>query len=117
MSKELAEKLMANLSVKAEEGEDEVNHFTPHLETLEDTEHLFFLQEEEEEEEDLVDPASLIKEACAESHCTSMKSRLDECNDRVNGKNKTTETCFEEILDFYHCVDHCAAPSVFNQVK
>ena len=77
----------------------------------------FTLQEEEEEEEDLVDPASLIKESCADSHCTSLKSKLDECNDRVNGKNKTSETCFEEILDFYHCVDHCAAPSVFNHVK
>ena len=29
MSQELAEKLMANLSVKAEEGEEEVNHTTP----------------------------------------------------------------------------------------
>ena len=24
---------------------------------------------------------------------------------QVQSKNKTTETCFEEILDFYHCVD------------
>ena len=74
-------------------------------------------EEEEEDEEDLVDPASLIKENCAESHCTSMKAKLDEYNDRVTSKTKTTETCFEEILDFYHCVDHCAASSVFNQVK
>ena len=29
MAQELAEKLMANLSVKAEEGEEEVNHATP----------------------------------------------------------------------------------------
>lgn len=61
-----------------------------------------------------MDPATAIKEACAESHCTSYKAKLDECNDRVKSKNKTTETCFEEILDFYHCVDHCAASSIFQ---
>ena len=61
-----------------------------------------------------MDPATAIKEACAESHCTSYKAKLDECNDRVRSKNKTTETCFEEILDFYHCVDHCAASSIFQ---
>ena len=33
---------------------------------------------------------------------------------QVQSKNKTTETCFEEILDFYHCVDHCAAKEIFK---
>ena len=65
-------------------------------------------------QEDLIDPATEIKEKCAESHCTSYKAKLDECNDRVQSKNKTTETCFEEILDFYHCVDHCAAIEIFK---
>merc|ERR1711953_1026201 len=74
-------------------------------------------EEEEEDEEDLIDPATAIKEACAENHCTAYKAKLDECNDRVKSKNKTTETCFEEILDFYHCVDHCAAKDVFKHVK
>ena len=64
--------------------------------------------------QDLVDPATAIKEACAENHCTAYKAKLDECNDRVKSKNKTTETCFEEILDFYHCVDHCAASEIFK---
>merc|ERR1711915_219630 len=74
-------------------------------------------EEEEEDEEDLVDPATAIKEACADNHCTSYKARLDECEERVKSKNKTTETCFEEILDFYHCVDHCAAQDIFKHVK
>ena len=115
--------------------------------------------------EDLVDPATVIKEKCAETDCTKYKERLDECNNRVSkisglrclnnflitfmtcvreahlkslgktkmnfknegqitpsslscmqvqSKNKTTETCFEEILDFYHCVDHCAAKEIFK---
>merc|ERR1711872_1016470 len=96
MTSELAEKLLSTVTLKAEEGEEE---------------------EEEEEEEDLVDPAAAIKEGCAESQCGAAKARLDECNDRVTGKSKTTETCFEEILDFYHCVDHCAAPQIFQHVK
>eukprot|EP00088_Acartia_fossae_P032765 TRINITY_DN3350_c5_g1_i1.p1 TRINITY_DN3350_c5_g1~~TRINITY_DN3350_c5_g1_i1.p1 ORF type:complete len:113 (+),score=34.78 TRINITY_DN3350_c5_g1_i1:47-340(+) len=74
-------------------------------------------EEEEEEEEDLVDPATAIKEACAENHCTAAKAKLDACNERVQSKSKTTETCFEEILDFYHCVDHCAASDIFKHVK
>merc|ERR1712096_413778 len=63
-------------------------------------------EEEEEDEEDLIDPATAIKEACAENHCTQYKAKLDECEERVKSKSKTMETCFEEILDFYHCVDH-----------
>ena len=72
---------------------------------------------EEEDEEDLVDPAVDIKEKCAEDSCTKYKSRLDECNDRVTSKSATTETCLEEILDFYHCVDHCAGDKIFATLK
>merc|ERR1719400_657625 len=95
MATEVAEKLIPKL--KAEEDEEE--------------------EEEEEDEEDLIDPATEIKEKCAEDHCAAYKAKLDECNDRVLSKSKTSETCFEEILDFYHCVDHCAAPQIFQHVK
>ncbi len=74
-------------------------------------------EDDEEDEEDLVDPAVEIKEKCAESKCTAYQEKLDACNDRVRSKNNTTETCFEEILDFYHCVDHCAAPQIFKHTK
>ena len=74
-------------------------------------------EEEEEEEEDLVDPAVGIKEQCAEDHCTKYKQRLDECNTRVSSKSNTRETCLEEILDFYHCMDHCAADKIFSKLK
>ncbi len=91
---ELKEKIVPKL--KAEEGDDE---------------------EDEEDEEDLIDPAVAIKESCAESKCGKYQARLDECNARVTSKTETTETCLEEILDFYHCVDHCAADKIFKQVK
>ena len=74
-------------------------------------------EEEEEDEEDLVDPAEGIKEKCGEQTCSASMSKLTECNDRVNGKERTAETCMEELMDFYHCVDHCAAKEIFNHVK
>ncbi len=74
-------------------------------------------EEEEEDEPELVDPAVEIKAHCAEEHCSKYKARLDECNDRVNSKTKTTETCLEEVMDFYHCVDHCAGPKIFAKLK
>lgn len=74
-------------------------------------------EEEEEEDEEPVDMAVIIKEKCGEEHCSKYKDRLDECNQRVKSKTETTETCFEEILDFYHCVDHCAAKDIFKHVK
>jgi len=92
----MADKLIP--SVKAEEEEDEP-------------------EEEEEDEEDLIDPAVDIKEKCSDGHCSSYKNRLDECNDRVTSKSNTTETCLEEILDFYHCVDHCAGNKIFDVLK
>merc|ERR1711973_372019 len=73
---------------------------------------------EDEDEEDLVDPAVEIKEACASSEaCAKYKSRLDECNERVTSKGETTETCLEEMLDFYHCMDHCAGDKIFAKLK
>merc|ERR1712156_817951 len=75
-------------------------------------------EDEPEEEEDLVDPAVQIKEDCANSAaCISSKERLDACNERVNSKENTEETCLEEILDFYHCMDHCAGPKIFAKLK
>jgi ubiquinol-cytochrome c reductase subunit 6 len=74
-------------------------------------------EEEEEDEEDLVDPHDTIREQCVADHCASIKARLDECNARVESKNSTTETCFEEILDFYHCIDHCSSKIIMSKLK
>merc|ERR1712048_1207782 len=67
---------------------------------------------EEEEEEELVDSQQVIRDKCKESHCVAAQRELETCNDRVNSKTATTETCFQEILDFYHCIDHCASATV-----
>merc|ERR1712213_251846 len=60
-------------------------------------------EEEEEDEEDLVDPQETVRAECVTAHCAAIKAELDACNDRVSSKSNTTETCFQEILDFYHC--------------
>merc|ERR1711997_639162 len=74
-------------------------------------------EEEEEDEEELVDSQEVIRDKCKESHCVAAQKELDACNDRVNSKTATTETCFQEILDFYHCIDHCASATVMSQLK
>merc|ERR1711936_1482789 len=73
---------------------------------------------EEEEEEDLVDPHDSAKGVCASKpECMSLKDKLDECNTRVEGKSRTSETCVEEIIDWMHCVDECAAKGLFAKLK
>lgn len=71
----------------------------------------------EEEEEDLVDPQTVLREECASAHCQALKDKLDSCTERVNSRKQTTESCFEEVVDFMNCVDHCVAPKLFAQLK
>jgi len=72
----------------------------------------------EEEEEELVDPQEKMREKCREtSECAKLIEKLQTCNDRVNSRTKTAETCMEEIIDVMHCVDHCASKKLFNFLK
>merc|ERR1711944_354647 len=68
--------------------------------------------DDDEDEEELVDPAEEIKAKCESSSCQKYKDRYEECNARVASKTATEETCLEEVLDLFHCVDHCAAPKI-----
>lgn len=72
---------------------------------------------EEEEEEELVDPQTVLREECASAHCEALKLKLDQCTERVNSKSATAESCFEEVVDFMNCVDHCVAPKLFARLK
>lgn len=72
---------------------------------------------EPEEEEDLIDPMDEIRRDCAENHCSNLFQKLTECNDRVNSRKKTTESCAEELLDMLHCRDHCATDKIFKHLK
>jgi len=73
---------------------------------------------DEGEEEELVDPQTVLREKCSEEpKCVAFKEKLDTCNDRVNSRSNTEETCLEEILDYVQCVDHCAAKTLFSKLK
>ncbi|KAH8032385.1 hypothetical protein HPB51_024514 [Rhipicephalus microplus] len=71
-----------------------------------------------DEEEELVDPLDTLREKCrAEAKCAGFGEKLQECNDRVNSRSQTLETCTEELFDFLHCVDHCASKDIFKHLK
>lgn len=76
-----------------------------------------FVARAEEEEVELVDPQEVLREECKQSKCQSLAERLETCNARVSSRKKTTETCYEELIDLMHCVDHCAAKTLFSKLK
>ena len=58
----------------------------------------------------MLDPQEVLKEKCAEiPKCSKLKEEFDNCEERVNSKSKTTETCEQELLDFLQCVDSCVS--------
>jgi len=65
---------------------------------------------------DFIDPLAVIREECREHHCSKYVTRYEECNTRVQGKSKTSETCVEELIDLMHCQDHCAIPKLFKKL-
>lgn len=71
-----------------------------------------------EEEEEIVCPQEVLREQCKSGgHVESLLSRYNECNDRVNSKSKTTETCEEELFDYIHALDHCVAKTLWSKLK
>lgn len=69
-------------------------------------------------DEEIVDPLSTKREKCQqEPECMKLKKRLEKCTNRVNNTPGTEETCFEEVLDYVNCVDHCAMHGLFSKLK
>ncbi|KAK9304704.1 hypothetical protein QLX08_004106 [Tetragonisca angustula] len=72
----------------------------------------------EEEEEELIDPQTVLRDKCSKQQkCAALQEKLDTCNQRVNSRSNTEETCMEELLDYVECVDHCVAKTLFNKLK
>lgn len=75
-------------------------------------------EEADEDDGDLEDPQEKLKQNCRETEvCASMVQLLEECNDRVNSKELTKETCEQELYDLFHCVDKCVAKDLFKLLK
>lgn len=73
---------------------------------------------ESKDPDEIVDPLSVRREKCQlEAKCAKLKLRWDKCTARVNKAKEPTETCFEEIIDYVNCVDHCAMHGLFSKLK
>ncbi|CAK9807013.1 Cytochrome b-c1 complex subunit 6, mitochondrial [Anthophora quadrimaculata] len=70
------------------------------------------------DDEELIDPQKLLREKCSrQPKCAAMQEKLETCNQRVNSRSKTEETCFEELIDYVQCVDHCVSETLFSKLK
>jgi putative uncharacterized protein GLEAN_14895 len=65
---------------------------------------------------EMVDPMDALRDKC-KPHCNDFKTKLDQCDQRVRSRKNTTESCFEEIVDWMSCVDHCASKDLFSKLK
>ncbi|KAL3097380.1 hypothetical protein niasHS_003828 [Heterodera schachtii] len=63
-----------------------------------------------------VDQLTYFREQC-EHKVAHLKSILEECNERVRSKPKTTEICHMEMIDYVEGLDHCAKPKAFKALK
>uniref|UniRef100_A0A1L8E1M2 Cytochrome b-c1 complex subunit 6 n=2 Tax=Nyssomyia neivai TaxID=330878 RepID=A0A1L8E1M2_9DIPT len=71
-----------------------------------------------QDDEELVDPQHVLREQCAQKpKVEALFSKYQECNDRVNSRSKTTETCTEELFDYLHELDHCVTHTLFSKLK
>ncbi|XP_055853352.1 cytochrome b-c1 complex subunit 6, mitochondrial [Episyrphus balteatus] len=74
--------------------------------------------QEEAEEEELVDPQTTLREKCAkDGHIEALYNKYQACNDRVNSRSKTAETCSEELFDYIGELDHCVSHSLWKKLK
>ncbi|XP_072934434.1 cytochrome b-c1 complex subunit 6, mitochondrial-like isoform X1 [Epargyreus clarus] len=88
----------------------------------------------EEEAEELVDPQqqlrnpspamkykhvpTILKDECSQKpEAQNLWSKYQECNDRVNSRSQTSETCEEELIDYIHVLDKCVNKDLFKRLK
>uniref|UniRef100_A0A1A9ZUT6 Cytochrome b-c1 complex subunit 6 n=1 Tax=Glossina pallidipes TaxID=7398 RepID=A0A1A9ZUT6_GLOPL len=75
-------------------------------------------KEEEPEEEELKDPMEELREDCSnEKEISKLYDILNDCNDRVNSKTKTEETCEQELFDFLQKRDDCVSKTLFDHLQ
>jgi len=61
-----------------------------------------------------VDPRPEIEEKCKPG-CAKYWKEYEACAERVQQKGEGH--CSGQYFDFYHCIDHCAAPKIFKTIK
>ncbi|XP_063709458.1 cytochrome b-c1 complex subunit 6, mitochondrial [Culicoides brevitarsis] len=80
---------------------------------------IFPVVKAQEEEEELVDQQDALRTKCREEngHAKHLWEKYQGCNDRVNSKTQTSETCVEELVDYLHALDHCVSATLFKKLK
>ncbi|KAF6748193.1 Non-heme 11 kDa protein of cytochrome bc1 complex [Ephemerocybe angulata] len=72
-------------------------------------------QKEEEEEEEPEDIHPAIRESCKTTRCAKLAEHFEHCQEKVqSGKGFPHEDCVEELM--MHCIDDCAAPTLFEKL-
>lgn len=72
----------------------------------------------EPEEEEIVCPQETLRGKCQEEvKIEKLFNHYQECNDRVNAKSKTNETCEEELFDYIHALDVCVGKTLWSKLK
>eukprot|EP00293_Proteomonas_sulcata_P009220 CAMPEP_0184309916 /NCGR_PEP_ID=MMETSP1049-20130417/21210_1 /TAXON_ID=77928 /ORGANISM="Proteomonas sulcata, Strain CCMP704" /LENGTH=75 /DNA_ID=CAMNT_0026623177 /DNA_START=12 /DNA_END=239 /DNA_ORIENTATION=+ len=73
--------------------------------------------------DEAVDPKPEIEEGC-KSHCQKHLAALEACTERTNKAiaeakpgEEVPNHCTGQYHDFWHCIDHCAAPKLFKELK
>ncbi|XP_055308942.1 cytochrome b-c1 complex subunit 6, mitochondrial-like [Sitodiplosis mosellana] len=69
-------------------------------------------------QDDVSNPQEELKEKCGERpKIAAYYEKLQTCNDRVNSRTKTEETCAEELFDYMDALNDCVAEKLFSKLK
>jgi len=63
-----------------------------------------------------VDPKACIEESC-KSNCVKPLFQYQACVKRVESDETGHKHCTGQYFDYWACVDNCAAPKVFSNLK
>ncbi|KAH9255255.1 hypothetical protein BASA81_006695 [Batrachochytrium salamandrivorans] len=68
---------------------------------------------------DPVDTKPQIEEDCKKAHCMQYVKSYDACVERVQSGHVHHENanCTGQYFELFHCIDHCAAPKIFKNLK
>lgn len=59
-----------------------------------------------------------LQEKCGERpKIAAYYEKFQTCNDRVNSRAKTEETCAEELFDYMDALNNCVAETLFSKLK
>lgn len=59
-----------------------------------------------------------LQDVCSQKpDAQNLWGKYQECNDRVNSRSQTAETCEQELVDYLHVLDKCVSKDLFKRLK